>query len=308
MTKQDFMNKASRTIHNFGFKLKKHSPEILVATGIVTGLTGAVLACKATLKVDEVLEDAKENIDKINMVAEDETKKDIYTEQDKARDLTVVYAQTGVKLAKLYAPAIVCGVVSVTCVLAGTNILRKRNAAIAAAYAITEKGFKEYRERVVDRFGERVDHELRHNIKAKTIETITVDEDGNEVVTKETVDVIDKCEFDQYTRIYDDGNTGWTKDPEVNKMVLLTTQSYFNRRLVAKGKVFLNEVYDYLGYPITEAGSRIGWLYNSDYPDGHIDFGLFDVHCLATRNFVNGYERSVILDFNVDGDVWALSA
>lgn len=306
--KTNTMNKLTRSFHNVGFKLKKHSPEILVVAGTVGVVASAVMACKATLKVTEVIDEAKENIEKIHAVANDESKADIYTEEDAKKDLSIVYVQTGIKMVKLYGPAVALGALSLTGILASNNILRKRNIALAAAYATVEKGFKEYRGRVIERFGDRIDYELRHNIKVKEIEKTITDENGEEKTVKETVDTVDTVlsQYSDYAKFFDVGNPYWEKDPEYNLMFLKQRERYANEKLQSNGFLFLNEVYEMLGIPKTKAGQIVGWIYNKENPvgDNYVDFGIYDIHKQANRDFVNGYERTILLDFNVDGNIW----
>ena len=301
------MSKLTRTLNRVGLKLKKHSPEILVVTGVVGTVASAVMACKATTKIDEVLADTKDNIDKTKDYVEKKGFSEKYTEEDYKKDLTIFYAKGGLELVKLYAPSVALGALSITAILSGHNVLRKRNVALAAAYATVEKGFKEYRGRVVERFGEELDRELKYNIKAKEVEETTVDEKtGEEKVTKKTVNVADPNNYSTYARFFDDGCTGWTKDPEYNLMFLKNQQRYANDLLKSRGHLFLNEVYDMLGIPRTKAGQVVGWIYDEEYPNGDnfVDFGIYDTNKTANRDFVNGYERTILLDFNVDGNIW----
>ena len=303
MKKLDITKNLTRTFNRTGLKLKKYSPEILMAAGVVGVVTSGVMACKATLKVNDVLDDAKKSIDTIHEVLETPEMKEKYTEEDGKKDLALVYVQTGVKLTKLYGPAVVLGVVSIGCMIGSNNILRKRNVALAAAYATIDRGFKEYRGRVIERFGKDLDRELRHNIKAKEIEEVVINEDGSETTAKKTVDVMDPNHYSPYSIIFDDGNTGWDKDPELTKYFLIQQQNYANDRLKTKGHLFLNEVYDMLGAKRTKAGAQVGWVYDEDHPtgDNFVDFGIFDIHNPKARDFVNGEERVIVLDFNVDG-------
>ena len=303
------MNKLTRTLNRVGLKLKKHSPEILVVTGVVGTVASAVMACKATTKIDEVLAETKDNIDKTKDYVEKKGFSEKYTEEDYKKDLTIFYAKGGLELVKLYAPSVALGALSITAILSGHNVLRKRNVALAAAYATVEKGFKEYRGRVVERFGEELDRELKYNIKAKEVEETTVDEKtGEEKVTKKTVNVADPNNYSTYARFFDDGCTGWTKDPEYNLMFLKNQQRYANDLLKSRGHLFLNEVYDMLGIPRTKAGQVVGWIYDEEYPNGDnfVDFGIYDLYNEKARDFVNGYERTILLDFNVDGDIMNL--
>ena len=303
------MNKLTRTLNRVGLKLKKHSPEILVVTGVAGTVASAVMACKATTKIDEVLAETKDNIDKTKDYVEKKGFSEKYTEEDYKKDLTIFYAKGGLELVKLYAPSVALGALSITAILSGHNVLRKRNVALAAAYATVEKGFKEYRGRVVERFGEELDRELKYNIKAKEVEETTVDEKtGEEKVTKKTVNVADPNNYSTYARFFDDGCTGWTKDPEYNLMFLKNQQRYANDLLKSRGHLFLNEVYDMLGIPRTKAGQVVGWIYDEEYPNGDnfVDFGIYDLYSEKARDFVNGYEKTILLDFNVDGDIMNL--
>lgn len=308
MAKLDIMNTVTRNLHRVGFKLKKHSPEILVGAGIVGVVSSAVMACKATMKLDEVLDEPKEKIEKIHELMDNPEKvpegKE-YTKEDGKKDLTIMYTQSAVKVIKLYAPAVALGTISIAAILGGHHILRKRNFALAAAYATIDKGFKEYRGRVIERFGEELDKELKYNIKAKEIEETVVNEDGTETTITKTVNVANPREYSDYARFFDDGCNGWTKDPEFNLMFLKDQQRYANDLLKEKGHLFLNEVYDMLGIPRCKAGQIVGWIFDEKHPvgDNYVDFGIYNVYNEANRNFVNGYERTILLDFNVDGDI-----
>ena len=307
----NIITSASTAVRKAGFKFKKHSPEILAAVGVVGTVASAVLACKATTKVSEILDDTKEKVDQVHQVIEsEEISEETYSEQDAQKDLAIIYVQSGVKLAKLYAPAIALGALSIGCILTSNNILRKRNIALAAAYATVDKGFKEYRNRVVERFGETVDRELKYNIKAKKITETEIDpESGKEKKVKKTVDVVsDPNEYSDYARFFDEACRNWEKDPEYNLVFLKAQQQFANDLLRSRGHLFLNEVYDMLDIPRTKAGQVVGWVYNTENPvgDNYVDFGIYDLHRETNRDFVNGYERAILLDFNVDGNIWDL--
>lgn len=306
MKKLEIMNSVNRTLGRTGLKLKKYSPEILVGAGIVGVVASAVMACKATTKIDEVLSETKDNLEKTKKYVEKNGYSDRYTEDDHKKDTTIYYAKGGLELVKLYAPAVALGTLSITAILAGHNVLRKRNVALAAAYATIDKGFKEYRGRVIERFGKELDRELKYNIKSKEIEETVVNEDGTETTVKKTVNVGDPNYVSDYARFFDDGCNGWTKDPEFNLMFLKDQQRYANDILQSKGHLFLNEVYDMLGIPRTQAGQIVGWIYDKKHPvgDNFVDFGIYnDLYSSRNRDFVNGIERTILLDFNVDGNI-----
>jgi hypothetical protein len=308
MKKTEIMNKMSRKFGRVGFQLKKHSPEILVVAGVVGTVVSAVMACKATLKVNEVMDESKENLDKIHTATETGVTEagEEYSVEDGKKDTTMVYVQTGVKLAKIYGPALVVGTLSITSILAGHNMTRKRNVALAAAYAVVDKNFKEYRGRVVERFGEALDKELRYNIKTKEVEEKVIDENGNETTVTKTVQVTDyKPSYSDYAKFFDETCVAWTKDPDYNLKFLKDMERYANDMLKSRGHVFLNEVYDLLTIARTPVGQEVGWIYDEKNPNGdnYIDFGIYNIHSEAGRRFVNGYERSILLDFNVDGPI-----
>lgn len=305
----ELMNSVTRSINRVGFQLKKHSPEILVVVGIVGAVTSAVMACKATTKANDILNDAKSQVDKVHKVLEDEAiSPEMYSEEDSKKDLAIIYAKTGLDFVKLYGPSVLLGAVSIASILASNNILRKRNIALAAAYTAVDTGFKEYRGRLIERFGKELDKELKYNIKSETVQETVIDDKGNEQTVDKVVEVANPNVYSDYARCFDDGCKGWTKDPELNLVFLKQMQQYANDKLRAKGHLFLNEVYDMLGFPRSRAGQIVGWIYDekNKVGDNFVDFGIYDATKQPNRDFVNGYERVIWLDFNVDGPIWNL--
>ena len=306
MKVKEIINSVSYNAHKIGFKIKKASPEIMVVAGVVGVVTSTVMACKATTKVNDILEETRKQVDDVhNVLDSDVITEEEYNNDDAKKDLAIIYTQTGVKLIKLYAPSVIVGALSITGILASHKILKKRNVALTAAYATIDRSFKEYRGRVVERFGKELDRELRYNIKAQEIEEKTVDKDGNETIEKKTISVVDPNMYSDYARIFDNGSMGWTKDPEYNLMFLKLQQNQANDRLRAQGYLFLNDVYDMLGIPRTKAGQIVGWIYDEENPvgDNFVDFGIYDIYNEKACDFVNGRERSIVLDFNVDANI-----
>ena len=295
--------------HKAGFQLKKHSPEILVVTGVVGTIVGAVMACKATTKVSTIVEQAKEDIDTIHECAENPEFVEEYTAEDVKKDLTIVYAKTAFEVGKVYAPAVLVGAASITSILVGHNILHKRNLALAAAYTAVDTSFKQYRGRVIDRFGKQLDRELKYDIKAKEIEEVVVDEKGKEKTVKKTIEVGDPIAAgSSYTFCFDDKCAGFDDmDHDRNKFFLKAQQDHANELLRAKKHLFLNEVLDMLGIPRCAAGQHVGWTHCADginpNGDNYIDFGIFELDREDARDFMNGRSKYIWLDFNVDGDI-----
>lgn len=306
--KTEVMQKMSRSLHKIGFKLKQHSPEILVGVGVVGTVAGVVMACKATLKVNDIIDEAQDTIEQIHEGVEQKkhTADGVeYTQEDANRDLAIVYAQTGWKFVKLYGPAVVVGVASVGCLVGATWILRKRNIALAATVTALDTSFREYRGRLIERFGEDLDRELRFNIKAKEIEETVVDEEGNETVVKKIVHEVDPNAHSMYSVFFDDGNIGWSKNPELNKVFLIQQEEAANFRLKHEGFLPLNEVYKMIGAPLTYYGQIAGWVYSDDpnSGDNYVSFGLTDSNNENIRDFINLREKTVLLDFNCIGNI-----
>lgn len=316
MKKAEIVSKASVIFSKTKFKLQKHSPEILVVAGVIGTVVGAIMACKATTKVNSILESASSDIDAVHDCMENKSLTEDYSEEDGKKELMAVYAQTAVKFVKLYAPSVLIGALSITSILASNNMLRKRNVALAAAYATIDEGFKKYRNRVVERFGEQVDRELKYNLKVKKFKEKEVDpETGKEKKVEKTAFVVNPSDISDYARFFEkytvdeDGNSivnpHWDENNEYNLMFLKAQENYANDLLRAKKRLFLNEVYEMLGLPRTKAGQIVGWVYDPDNPkaDSYVDFGIYSDN-LSYSDYVNGFDPAILLDFNVDGNIW----
>ena len=307
--KTELAAKLSRSFHKVGFKIKKHSPEILVVTGVVGIVTSTIMACKATTKVNDIVDESKETIDKIHeSVGKGLHTSDgeEYTQEVANKDLAIVYTQTAWKFIKLYGPSVALGAASIACMIGSNRILKKRNIALAAAFTAVDTSFKEYRGRLIDRFGKDLDRELRFGIKAKEVEDRVVDENGKESTVTKTVNVVDpNTAHSLYSVVFCEGNTGWTKNAELNKVFLIQQQNWANDKLRLRGYLTLNEVYEMVGAPTTAYGQIAGWVYTEDSSigDNFVDFGIFDVTNENACDFVNGRERSIILDFNCIGNI-----
>jgi hypothetical protein len=275
-------------------KIKKDSPHIFFVAGVIGVVTSTVLACRATLKVSEVLDEIQDDLSQVkgakqNIVHSAEVEE--YTDLEYKKDLTYIYVKSGMKLTRLYGPAVVVGVVSIGA-LTGSHVqLTKRNTALMAAYAAVQKAYDEYRERVREQFGEERELDIYHSAK-----TNVIDIDGK----KEEVKVVDPNTYSPYAKFFDEYSVNWEKDPELNRLFVQCQQNYANDLLHARGHIFLNEVYDMLGVERSQAGAVVGWVIGKD-GDNFIDFGIFEAF---NTSFVNGWERSILLDFNVDGVIY----
>lgn len=311
MKTNDIISNASLALNKIGFGLQKKSPEILVVAGVIGVVAAAVMACKATTKAGAIAETAKESIVEINEAAEKGVTKagEEYTEEDKKKDITITYVQTGIKYAKLYAPSIVLGAASIICIFASHNIMSKRNIALAAAYTTLDTSFKKYHNKIAERFGDTVEKELRYNVKAQEIEKTVTDENGKEKKVKEVRNVAgpiwSPSEYSPYSRVFDENNPAWMKDPNQSLFYLKALQAQANDKLKAQGHLFLNDVYEMLRYPKTDYGQIVGWIYDIKNPkgDNFVDFGLFEIRQEADPELGGDYITGFILDFNAVGNI-----
>lgn len=271
----------------------KNSPKILFGAGVIGMVGSTLLACRATLKLDEVLETAQRDMHIANAM-EHET----YSETDRKKDKAIILTRGIGNVAKLYAPSVLLGAASIGCLTKSHNLLQERNLALTAAYAVVDGAFNRYRERVIDRYGEEVDRNLRYESEAVDI----IDEETGKLIA--TSNVIDGP-GSAYARFFDkESSSSWSRDPGVNIYFLRSSQTYCNDRLRARGHIFLNEVYDELGLCHTAAGAVVGWRWNKDSGDDCVDFGIWDDTYNDVNNFFNGREGSILLDFNVDGVIY----
>lgn len=285
-----------------GLILRKHSPEILVSAGIIGLVTSTVIACKQTCKAEELLEELRENLSHIEEASE-KANAERYSEEDQRKDRLIVYTKSGVKLVQLYSGPVILGAVSIGMILGGHHILQKRHVALLGAYKSLEEGFKSYRRRVVEEFGDRKDFEYRNGIYAEHVLEEGTDEKGKKTQVEVVNERVDPNHRSVYARFFDESSSNWTKTPENNLLFVRAQQNYANDLLHMRGHVFLNEVYDMLGIQRSQAGALVGWVLSKD-SDNFIDFGMYDINSKAAREFVNGLERSILLDFNVDGPIY----
>lgn len=266
---------------------KQHAPDILMSVGVVGVVVTAVMVAKATLKAQPVFQEIKNDADDARGRAD-------LNDQEINKDVAHVYIHGGLKLAKIYSPAITTGLASITCIVSSHGIMRRRNVAMAAAYKALETSFSEYRKRVEEELGDddRKADELRTGVDD------SYDESKPKVNKHD-----DPNKYSVYSKFFDEMNMNWVRNAEHNLIFLKSQQNYWNDVLVSRGHVFLNEVYDGLGMDRTKAGQVVGWVLNED-GDNYIDFGIYNLNNYKSREFVNGRERSILLDFNVDGPVY----
>lgn len=284
-------------------QLSKQSPHILFGAGIVGFGATIYLASKAVLKLDRHVDVFQENLETVkelyDSAKDSEEGRASYPKAEYRKDLAYLYANSIYDITKMYAPTVIVGTLTIVCLTKSHTILSNRNTALMAAYSVLERSYNAYRKRVIDEFGEDKDREFRY--PTKEIRTLSLDEKGKAVEKVETKTLLDQ--YSTYARFFDEMCPDWNRNPEYNLIFLRAQQNWANDLLRARGHVFLNEVYDMLGIPRTKAGAVVGWVIGHE-GDNYIDFGLFDGENSAARDFVNGRERSILLDFNVDGVIY----
>ena len=283
--------------------LVKNSPEILIVAGITGVVVATVMACRATLKVNEVLADNDDDLNNIHHVHETvtPTEPERYSEEDYQRDLAITYVKRAMIFLKLYGPSIVVGVLSIAAIVGSHHILSRRYVGVMAAYNVLAAAFTKYRKRVVEELGEEKDLQFRRGVHREVIEGEVVNEKTGKIKkVKKEVDTFKGSPPSQYAKFFDEGSIKWTKNADYNLSFLGIQQQFSNDLLKSHGHLFLNEVYDMLGLPRTSAGTVVGWVFNAG-GDDYVDFGIYTP---INADFVNGYERSILLDFNVDGLIW----
>lgn len=220
--------------------LTKHSPEILTGIGIAGMVASTVLAVQATPKAIKLIETERELTEANN---------EELTKMDKVKACW-----------KCYIPAAVTGVMSIACLIGASSVNVKRNAALTAAYTLSDSALREYRSKVVETIGEK---------KEKTIkDKISEDQIKSNPVTKNEVYITDKGDslcFEPISGRYFKSDIDKIKKAENN----------LNKRIISdafNSGVSLNDFYEEIGLPKTNMGENIGWS---------LDTGLIDIYLSA---------------------------
>ena len=309
MAKNSLSTIAGETFNELKLSAEKNAPTILIVSGVAGMVAAGVLACFATKKLSSKMDIHQEKIEEIKEKKEDE----LITEKEYKKEITKEYAKMAWSVTKLYGPSVILAGLSAGIIFESNDIMRKRNASLAAAYTTIDSAFKAYRKRVVDKYGEEEDIRMMTGAKEETIEEEVVDpETGKKKKVKKKVNVIDPNDvenWNSYARImgkfpqesihYCTGFCPADPDMSFNETQISMANNYLTDRLVTNGYLTLNEVYEELGFKRTKAGQQVGWIYNSKKGDNYIDFRL-------NTNFwykdCDGkLARGILIDPNVQG-------
>lgn len=300
----ELMKKLNNATGSVGLQLKKHSPEILMGVGVVSFFGTIILACRATTRAEEILDKHAHEMENIKEAAAVAEADDMY---DDRKDKIIVYTHTATDMAKLYAPAIAAGTLTLGCFLKAYSIINGRYLGVVAAYNGLSLAFDAYRQRVKEELGDQMDRHFRYGCTEDTIEVSTDKGDGKGFkTTKEKVENTDRGSISQYAKFFDRSCPEWDENASFNMRWLRANETAANDILNSRGHIFLNEVYDMIGLPHTSEGAMVGWLEKGrkGSGDGYVDFGLYDPNNDSARRFVNGEDNVVLLDFNVDGIIF----
>ncbi len=261
-------------------QLKKYSPEILLAVGVVGIVGTVVLSVKASKKIDGILEDFEGKKPVVNVIEGEGVELGELHPEDK-KDLVI-------KVTLAAAPAVGVGALSVGCILASYGIVNHRLVVVSGLLGTTTEKFANYRQRVKDEYGEEIEQKIYTKVKEKRE---GVNKKGEPII--EDFEVLDSdVTGGAFRFFYDNGSSQFTSgDGLYNKLFLESKEEMFNRLLRRDGYVFLNDILRSLDLPVIPAGQLVGWTDNGF----DIDFGL--------RKDDN-YDECVTLDFNVHGYIY----
>lgn len=288
-----------------------HSPELLLAGGIITFGASLYLSAKAGSETIEIIEEHKEELEEVK-ADEDHTKKDV----------VAAYGHTGVKLAKKYAPAAGCAALSLTCFCASYGILKNRYVVLAGAYTALQESYTLYRQRVIDDSGREKDIYYLTGKKPEKIEVENAD--GKKEKTKAYYELPDGSIASPYAfkfgKYKENGskNLQWQNDMHYLRQFALGMQDYYNdqlylrckfdkdQRVIKRGSVFLNETRDAFGEDASTAGAVVGNRFGNGEPgcNGYIDYRMIEAY---EKDPDTGKDIPCIwIDPNVDGIIYDL--
>ena len=282
----------------------RNSAEILLIGGAIGVVTGTVMACKATLKADSVMDEYKTKKEKIGTCLENpEIDYDEITAKEDLKNLTI---QTAVKMIKCYAPAVILESFSIGTIFASNHIMQQRNAALAASCAAVEAAYKKYREKVVEKYGKEVDDEFYYGTKTENKKITTTDpETGEKTKTTESKTYLqEEYGCSPYAVLFDSSAIEFYQDDATNMFMLKNREKEATVRLRANGMLTLNDVYEMIGVKPTDIGLTHGWIFEKDNPDGDNEVKFDMRHVYVKDLYSDREERAILIDFNCDGFVY----
>lgn len=287
---------------------KEYAPELTLIVGGALVIGGGVLACKQTLKLDEVVSKGADKMEEIEAAVEEEVELrdgSVYDENCAKHDKILTTISTAKNVVKLYALPVGMAVLGFALIICGHKILRDRNTALLGAYASLATAYEAYRERVRGEVGDERENDiyLAHSKQMVEITTNNLETGAEEVVLKE-YDIPDKgdCPLgNPWARVFNAAHTSKydthdNADQFYNTSWLKSCETEARLKLNAYGTLSINEVYDMLGFDRVPEGQVFGWV-KGDV----VDFGVFSswVKPEFKTLWENDMQRTIVLNFNV---------
>jgi len=292
MLNPTLITKIGRLIGRGALIVQKHLPTILTAVGITGWVGTTVVSSSNTLKMPDILAEHKNREEEIN------AKQEFMTSKEFRKAKTQEKLRFCKEVAKNYALPVGMGIASTAAIGFGHASLLDRNAKLLATCASLDKAYKALKAKMQGDIPEEVEKEASEEAK-----------EGKEGQERGYL-----WEYDPaarpYAVIFDELNPNWYYNPVRRWQFLQDAERLANEKLQSKGHLFLNEVYEILGYSDSQAGAVVGWFINKEdllkdprraYSDTYVSFGL---DTPEAKRFRDGDEVGVLLDFNVQGVIF----
>lgn len=246
--KAKLINKMPKLVQTMVAKADKNAPVILTAIAVVGVVSTAIAAVKASPKAEEVIDDAKDTISGVKQEADEKG----WTEDEVKQTVKEIKIDTAKELAKIYAPTIISGVGTITCIIGAQKLSLRRQAALAAAYNLTESTLREYQKKAREILGEKKEAEIQDYVAKRKLEKNPMD-DAKVVVTG-------KGDYLCYDEI--SGRYFRSSSAKIQAAV-----NDLNFQLLNELRCTLNDFYQLLGLEEIGFGDEMGW----DVDDGKLE-------------------------------------
>lgn len=191
-----------------------NSPAILTAIGVAGATTTAILAGKASFKAARILGEESPHLEFKEKVG---------------------------KTWQLYIPTVGTGVITITCIVVSNRISTHRAEALASAYIISQEGFKKYKEKVLDKLGEKKEQEVRDDIAQDKVDK---NPPGAWILTGTDVLCLDL-------------HSGRYFDSDMEK--IRKAENDINFQILHDDYASLTDFWERIGLPRTTESDEIGW-------------------------------------------------
>ena len=281
-------------ISNLIGKAKDNASDLKMAIGTAGVIGGTVLLCKETIAACDIVREYRE------------AKKKLLDDGAEKSEIRKLKAKTVGKVALTVAPGAGAEIGGLTLMWNGYSNTKATLVGVTMAYGKLQDFTNKYRQHVRDEYGEEVDERFAYEFREE--EVVVTDEDGTQ--RTETVKIYpnDYRKMPSiYARYFCYGEAeGAEKSFEYNDHFLHTQERLANVYLKAHKKMMLNELYAMLGIKDSEAGYKVGWIYDEKNPEGDnmIKLRIREVYREVLDPItgdVTGWERVHMIDPNVDG-------